>query len=62
MIEWLLTALGLVLVIEGLVYAIFPKLMKSMLTKMLNFNDNSITWIGLPIALFGLFLIWIVRV
>ncbi len=62
MIEWLLTALGLVLVIEGLVYAIFPKLMKSMLTKILNFNDNSITWIGLPIALFGLFLIWIVRV
>ena len=61
MIEWLLTALGLVLVIEGSIYAIFPRLVKSMIKKMLDYNDSTITWIGLPLALFGLFIIWMVR-
>ena len=61
MIEWLITALGLVLIIEGLVYSIFPRQMKAMLKSMLDYSDKTLVWIGLPLALFGLFLIWIVR-
>ncbi|MDA7763819.1 DUF2065 domain-containing protein [Pelagibacterales bacterium] len=61
MIEWLITALGLVLIIEGLVYSIFPRQMKAMLKSMLDYSDKTLVWIGLPLAFFGLFLIWIVR-
>ena len=61
MIEWLLTALGLVLILEGLAYAIFPRLMKSMIKKMLDYSDNSLIWLGLPMALIGLVMVWIVR-
>ena len=61
MIEWLLTALGLVLILEGLAYAIFPKQMKSMIKKMLDYNDNTLILMGLPMALLGLFMIWVVR-
>jgi uncharacterized protein YjeT (DUF2065 family) len=61
MIEWLITALGLVLIIEGLVYSIFPRQMKAMLKSMLDYSDKTLVWIGLPLACFGLFLIWIVR-
>jgi|TARA_B100001093_G_C26160572_1_gene731384 hypothetical protein len=61
MIEWLLTALGLVLILEGLAYSIFPRQMKSMIKKMLDYNDNTLILIGLPTALLGLFMIWVVR-
>jgi len=61
MIEWLITALGLVLIIEGLVYSIFPRQMKAMLKSMLDYSDKTLVWIGLPLVFFGLFLIWIVR-
>ena len=61
MITWLITALGLVLVLEGLVYAIFPKQMKAMLKSIIDYSDNTLVWIGLPLALLGLFLIWLVR-
>ena len=62
MLEWLITALGLILIIEGLIYSIFPKQMKAMLKSILDYSDSTLVWIGLPVALFGLFLIWIVRI
>ena len=61
MIAWLITALGLVLVLEGLVYAIFPRQMKTMLKSIIDYNDNSLVWVGISLALFGLILIWLVR-
>ena len=61
MIAWLITALGLVLVLEGLVYAIFPKQMKAMLKSIIEYSDNTLVWIGILTALSGLFLIWLVR-
>ena len=57
----LITALGLVLVLEGLVYAIFPRQMKAMLKSIIEYSDNTLVWIGISTALSGLFLIWIVR-
>ena len=61
MIAWLITALGLVLVLEGLVYAIFPRQMKNMLKSIIDYNDSSLVWVGISLALFGLILIWLVR-
>ena len=61
MIAWLITALGLVLVLEGLVYAIFPRQMKTMLKSIIDYSDNTLVLIGIPLALLGLFLIWLVR-
>mgnify|MGYP001487411085 FL=1 len=61
MIAWLITALGLVLVLEGLVYAIFPRQMKSMLKSIIEYSDSTLVWIGISTALSGLFLIWLVR-
>jgi uncharacterized protein YjeT (DUF2065 family) len=61
MIAWLITALGLVLVLEGLVYAIFPRQMKTMLKSIIDYNDNTLVWVGISLALFGLILIWLVR-
>jgi len=61
MIAWLITALGLVLVLEGLVYAVFPRQMKSMLKSIIEYSDNTLVWIGISTALSGLFLIWLVR-
>ena len=61
MIAWLITALGLVLVLEGLVYAIFPRQMKTMLKSIIDYSDNTLVWVGISLALFGLILIWLVR-
>ena len=61
MIAWLITALGLVLVLEGLVYAIFPRQMKAMLKSIIDYNDNTLVWVGISLALFGLILIWLMR-
>ena len=61
MIAWLITALGLVLVLEGLVYAIFPRQMKTILKNIIDYSDNTLVWVGISLALFGLILIWLVR-
>ena len=61
MIAWLITALGLVLALEGLMYAIFPRQMKTMLKSIIEYSDNTLVWIGISTALSGLFLIWLVR-
>jgi hypothetical protein len=61
MIAWLITALGLVLVLEGLVYAIIPRQMKAMLKSIIEYSDSTLVWIGISTALSGLFLIWLVR-
>tara|TARA_B100000902_G_C27131449_1_gene823810 strand:+ start:804 stop:992 length:189 start_codon:yes stop_codon:yes gene_type:complete len=61
MISTLITAFGLFLIIEGLLYAIFPNTMKSMVGKMLNSSNESLKWTGIISAVIGLFLIWLVR-
>lgn len=49
-----LTALGLALVIEGLLYAAFPEQMKRMLALMLDMPSNSMRLGALVCAGFGL--------
>ena len=61
MISALITAFGLFLIIEGLLYAIFPNTMKSMIGKMLNSSNETLKWTGIISAVIGLIIIWLVR-
>ena len=57
----LLTALGLVLVIEGAVYVLFPDAMKRITTQMLQVPSTSLRSAGLFAAVIGFGVVWLVR-
>ena len=57
----LLVALGLVLVIEGLIYAIAPEAMKRMVAQVLALPASSLRIGGLVAAGVGLAVVWAVR-
>ena len=61
MISTLITAFGLFLIIEGLLYAFFPNTMKSMIGKMLNSSNETLKWTGIISAVIGLIIIWLVK-
>ena len=54
----LIVALGLFLFIEGILYALFPSKMKSMLEKLKMINDNQLRSGGIIFTLIGFFIIW----
>ena len=56
-----LVALGLVFVIEGLVFAAFPGLGKRAVAQVLETPDAALRLLGIFSALLGLILIWVVR-
>jgi uncharacterized protein YjeT (DUF2065 family) len=57
----LIIAFGLFLFIEGLLYAIFPAKMKSMLKKLELINDNQLRSAGLIFALIGVIIIYFIK-
>lgn len=57
----LLVALGLVLVIEGLLYAAFPGAIRRMLAVVEQTPDATLRWSGLAAAALGLGVVWVVR-
>ncbi len=57
----LIIAFGLFLFIEGLLYAIFPAKMKSMLKKLELINDNQLRSAGLIFALIGFIIIYFAK-
>lgn len=57
----LLTALGLVLVIEGLLYAAFPEQMRRMVVAVLELPGSALRTGGLAAASGGLVIVWLVR-
>ena len=57
----LFVALGLVLVIEGLLYAAFPDGMKKMMAQAVQLPDNSLRTGGILAASGGILIIWLVR-
>jgi len=57
----LIVAIGLLLVIEGLVYTIFPDQMKSMMKKMQELSTSNLRTGGLFFALIGFIIVWIVK-
>ena len=57
----LIIAFGLFLFIEGLLYAIFPSKMKSMLKKLELIKDNQLRSGGLIFAVVGFIIIYYVK-
>ena len=60
MIEIFLGSIGLLLIIEGLLYAVFPDRMKSLINKMTEMPNETLKWGGIASALLGLMIMWTV--
>ena len=58
MIQFILGALGLLLIIEGLLYALFPNRMKNMVKSILEMNNDTLKWGGLASAILGFLMLW----
>lgn len=56
-----LAALGLVFVIEGLIFAAFPEAAKRAMTSVLETQAISLRLVGIGSAVIGLVMIWLVR-
>lgn len=56
-----LAALGLVFVIEGLLYALVPARLKRMMAMMLETPDQTLRYAGLMAASLGVVIVWLVR-
>jgi len=54
-------AIGLLLVIEGLLYAMFPSAMKSMLNTMKDLPITKLRFGGLIFALLGFIIVWYIK-
>jgi uncharacterized protein len=59
--EDFLAALGLVFVIEGLVFAAFPVQAKRAMASVMATPENSLRAIGIGSAMIGLILVWLAR-
>jgi uncharacterized protein YjeT (DUF2065 family) len=57
----LIIAFGLFLFIEGILYAIFPSKMKSMLKKLELVNDSQLRTGGLVFAIMGFIIIYFIK-
>lgn len=56
-----LVALGLVFVIEGIVFAAFPAIAKRALAHVLETPDSMLRTVGIVSAVAGVVLVWLVR-
>lgn len=59
--EYFLTVLGMVLIVEGLPYFAFPEKMKSILEKIPQMPTNSLRIFGIASISIGLLLIYLTR-
>jgi uncharacterized protein YjeT (DUF2065 family) len=59
MFEKIALAIGLVLVVEGAAYALFPTLLRTMVEMMKNMSDSELRYGGLMALAFGVFLVWL---
>ena len=57
----LIIAIGLLLFIEGMLYALFPSKMKNMLKAIEKFPANQLRISGLVFALIGFVIVWYVK-
>ena len=58
MIKFIIGSLGMLLILEGLLYAIFQNRMKSMIIKMTEMSNDSLKWGGLMSAILGFLMLW----
>ena len=59
--EDLFTALTLVLVIEGVLYALFPSKMRYLISKMAEVEDKSLRTSGIVAVALGVAWVWAIR-
>ena len=57
----LIIAFGLLLFIEGILYALFPSKMKNMLKKIDTIKESQLRSGGLIFAVIGFFIIWYLK-
>ena len=57
----LIVAFGLLLFVEGILYALFPSKMKNMLKKIDTIKDNQLRTGGLIFAIIGFLIIWYLK-
>ena len=57
----LIVAIGLVFVIEGLVYALIPGAMRRMVKDMASMPDSTLRTGGLVALVVGVFIVWMIR-
>jgi uncharacterized protein YjeT (DUF2065 family) len=57
----LIIAFGLFLFLEGILYALFPSKMKSMLKKMEMIKNSQLRSGGLAFAVIGFLIIWFIK-
>jgi uncharacterized protein YjeT (DUF2065 family) len=57
----LIVALGLVLVIEGVVYGGFPGLAKRLAVEVLNVPETTLRYAGIAAAAIGVTIVWLAR-
>ena len=57
----LIIAIGLLLFLEGILYALFPAKMKNMLLKLEMVKDSQLRTGGLIFALIGFLIIWYIK-
>lgn len=58
----LLTGLALVLVVEGILYALFPVVMRRAVAQALTLPEGQLRAAGLVAAVVGVGLVWLVRI
>lgn len=56
-----LTAVGLVLALEGTLYALSPGGMKNVMRNALNMSDQSLRIAGLVALALGVLIVWLIR-
>ena len=61
MFEYLLTAFGLMLVIEGLMPFLLPYAWRAGLSRLAQFQDGQTRFLGLTLMLSGLLLIYLIK-
>ena len=57
----LITAIGLLLFIEGLIVAMFPSRIKNMLKSIENMSENKLRYSGIFFLLIGFIIIWYMK-
>jgi len=57
----ILTAIGLLLFLEGLLYAIFPRGMKNMINMLKDISEQKLRTGGLTFAIIGFIIIFLVK-
>lgn len=57
----LVVAVGLMLAIEGALYAAIPALMKRLMRDAMTQSDSIVRWVGFAALVAGVCLVWIIR-